>query len=95
MKTKALTTCLLLVLIVASVESVASAQGEPEEGDWFTRYRVEDLRTGQLMVEVDFATDENRSIAPIFGGSEMAIKFTVKVPTTSPNTLLKLKTTLP
>ena len=94
MKTKALATCLLLILTVASFWFVAPVQGDPEEGDWFTSYRIEDPRTGQLMVEVDFDTKENRSIAPVFGGSEILIKFTVNVPETSYYNILKLRTNL-
>jgi hypothetical protein len=94
MKTKALATCLLVILTVASFGVITPVQGDPEEGDWFTSYRIEDPRTGQLMVEVDFDTKENRSIAPVFGGSEILIKFTVNVPETSYYNILKLRTNL-
>jgi hypothetical protein len=94
MKTKALATCLLVILTLASFGVITPVQGDPEEGDWFTSYRIEDPRTGQLMVEVDFDTKENRSIAPVFGGSEILIKFTVNVPETSYYNILKLRTNL-
>ena len=94
MKTKVLAVNLLLVLIFASVGFIATTQGATGEGDWFTSYSVEDQGTGELMVEVDFEADLNRTLSPIFGGSELAITFTVDVPVTSPNTLLKLKTAL-
>ena len=94
MKTKALAICLFFVLIVSCFEFVASAQGKPEEGEWFTSYRIEDPRTGQLMVEVDFAADENRSIAPIVEGSEVVMKFTINIPPTLHVHLLKLQTNL-
>jgi len=94
MKTKAVATCILLVLIAASLGSVVSVQGAPREGDWFTRYRVEDLKTGQLMVERDFVINESKSMAPIFGGLELAVTFTVDVPFTSPSTILKMSTGL-
>jgi hypothetical protein len=93
MKPKVLTICLILILTVTSVGLFATVHGDPEEGDWFTSYQVEDAGTGELLVEVDFDTEENRTLAPIFGGSELAITFTVEVPASSPSTLLKLKTT--
>lgn len=94
MKTKVLAIYLLLVLTVASVGFIATAKGDPEEGEWFTSYQVEDPGTGELLVEVDFDADVNRTLSPIFGGSELAITFTVDVSVTSPSTLLKLKTTM-
>jgi hypothetical protein len=94
MKTKVLAVYLLSVLIFASVGFIATTQGDIGEGEWFTSYTVEDQGTGELMVEVDFEEDLNRTLSPIFGGSELAITFTVDVSVTSPNTLLKLKTAL-
>ena len=86
--------CLLVLLTVVSFGFVITAQGAAGEGDWITSYSVEDPGTGQLMLEVDFATGENRSISAIFPGAEVAITFTVNVPATSPTTILKLKTTM-
>ncbi|MGW8288774.1 MAG: hypothetical protein ACWGNP_00750 [Candidatus Bathyarchaeia archaeon] len=94
MKTKVLAIYLLLVLTFASVGFIATVEGATGEGEWFTNYTVEDEVTGELMVEVDFAADVNRTLSPIFGGSELAITFTVDVSVTSPSTLLKLKTAL-
>jgi hypothetical protein len=94
MKTKVLTICLILILTIACVELIASAQGAVGEGDWFTDYTVENAGTGELMVEVNFASDVNRTVAPIFGSSDLAVTFTVSIPASSPNTLLKLKTAM-
>jgi hypothetical protein len=94
MKTKVLTVCLILILTIACVELIASAQGAVGEGDWFTDYQVDDAGTGELLVEVNFADDVNRTVAPIFGGSDLAVTFTVNIPASSPNTLLKLKTAM-
>jgi len=94
MKIKVLPICLILVLTVASVGFIVTVQGDTEEGEWFTSYQVEDSGTGELLVEVDFAAEVNRTLSPIFGGSELAITFTVDVSSTSPITLLKLKTAM-
>ena len=94
MRTKVLVIYLLLILSVLSVGFVTTTQADVGEGEWFTSYSVEDPNTGELMVEVDFVAEENRTLAPIFGGSELEITFTVDVGVTSPNTLLKLKTAM-
>ncbi len=86
--------CLLVLLTVVSFGSIMTTQGAAGEGEWITNYKVEDPTTGQLMIEVDFDTGENRTISSIFAGSELAVTFTVDVPVTSPNTILKLKTTM-
>lgn len=94
MKTKVLAISLLVLLTVASFGFIAITQGAPGEGDWITNYQVEDPATGELKVEVNFDTGENQTISSIFPGSELAITFTVDVPVTSPNTILKLKTSM-
>jgi len=64
------------------------------EGEWITKYRVEDPSTGQLMLEVNFETGENKTISSIFAGTELKVTFTVNVRASSPTTLLKLKTSI-
>lgn len=93
MKTKVIATCLLLLLTI-SFGYIATSQAAAGEGDWITSYRVEDPETGQLMVEVDFATGENRSVSSIFGGAEVEVTFTITVAATAPTTMLRLKTSM-
>ncbi len=94
MRTKVLAICLLLVISFVSIGFVATTKADVGEGDWFVSYTVEDPNTGELMVDVDFEAEEERLLAPIFGGSELEITFTVDVGVTSPSTLLKLKTAM-
>jgi len=91
---KAIAICLLVLLTVVSFGSIITTQGAVGEGEWISSYTVENPSTNELMVEVDFDTGENRTLASIFAGSEIAITFTVDVPATSPSTILKLKTTM-
>lgn len=91
---KTIVICLLVLLIVVSFGSIMTTQGVPGEGEWITSYTVENPSTGELLVEVDFETEENRTLGSIFPGSEVAVTFTVDVPATSPSTILKLKTTM-
>jgi len=94
LRTKVFAICLLVLLTVVSFVSIMTTQGAAGEGEWITSYRVEDSKTGQLMVEVDFKTGENRTVSSIFPGSELKVTFTVDVTVTSPTTLLKLKTSM-
>jgi hypothetical protein len=94
MKTKVLAISLLVLLTVVSFGTIITAQGAAGEGEWITNYTVEDPTTGQLMVEVNFDTGENQTLSSIFAGSELAVTFTVDVSVTSPNTILKLTTSM-
>lgn len=93
MNSRVLATCLLLLLTM-SFGFIATTQAAPGEGDWVTSYRVSDPETGQLMVEVDFVTGENRTVSSIFGGAEIAVTFTITVAATAPTTMLRMKTNM-
>jgi hypothetical protein len=93
LRTRAFAICLLLLLTIVSFTSITSTQGVGQ-GEWITTYRVEDPKTGQLMLEVDFATGENRTISSIFAGAEVKVTFTVNVAMSASYAILKLKTGL-
>jgi hypothetical protein len=92
LRTKAFAICLLLLLTIVSFTSIMSTQGAGE-GEWITNYKVEDLKTEQLMLEVNFE-GENRTGASIFPGAEVKVTFTVDVGVNSPSTVLKLVATV-
>ena len=94
MKTKVIAICLLVLLTVVSFGAIMTTKADVGEGEWITSYSVKDTGTQELMLEVDFTTGENTTYAPIFAGSELAVTFTVDVPTSSPSTILKLKTAM-
>jgi hypothetical protein len=85
-----LTINLFLLVSVLSMTSV-SAQGT---GQWITNYTISDLKTGQILRQVDFATGQDTSNAPILAGVELNVTITVVISTTSPNTNLSLSTTM-
>ncbi len=66
------------------------AQGE---GFWITSYTVVNTETQQVLMEVDFATGKNTTYAPIIGGTEVTVTFTVNVFTTGSGNL-KLSTSM-
>jgi hypothetical protein len=92
-RTRAFAICLLLLLTIVSFTSIMSTQGVGG-GEWITNYKVEDPSTGQLMLEVNFETGENRTISSVFAGAELKMTFTVNVAMTASYAILKLKTSL-
>jgi hypothetical protein len=89
LRTRALAVCLILVLTIVSSTFITSTQGVGT-GEWITNYKVEDTKTGQLMLEADFPGGP-RTISPIYPGAELKVTFTVKIDVTSPTTLLNLR----
>ncbi|MCJ7714167.1 hypothetical protein MUO66_06890, partial [Candidatus Bathyarchaeota archaeon] len=63
-------------------------------GEWISKYKVEDLSSGQLMQEVDFANNVNIKYGSIFAGAEVNVTFTVELATTASFAKLNLRTNL-
>jgi len=91
MNTKKLAVCLLVLLATMSVINIAPAFAIGE-GDWITKYTVEDADTGQKLIEADFAiSDEPTILSPIISGQQLKVTFTVNVFTSGAGNL-KLST---
>ena len=91
MNTKKLVVCLLVLLATMSVINIAPAFAIGE-GDWITKYTVEDADTGQKLIEADFAiSDEPTILSPIISGQQLKVTFTVNVFTSGAGNL-KLST---
>ncbi len=94
MKSKQLAIILVLnlfLLLTILTTTPVKAQGS---GQWITNYTITDLRTGQILKQVDFTTGQNTSNAPILAGAELNVTLTIQVSTTSPNTNLQLLTNM-
>jgi len=63
-------------------------------GEWIVNYRVEDLETGQLILESAFETGEIIQYVPLFVGSELLVTITVDVALTATYANLRLATNL-
>jgi hypothetical protein len=63
-------------------------------GEWIADYRVEDLETGQLILESAFETGEIIQYGPLFAGSELLVTITVDVALTATYANLRLATNL-
>ena len=66
--------CLFLLFTVIFVTPVFGVS----EGEWITKYTVEDS-TGQLLMKVDFETGTNNTYSPILAGAELTVTFTVNI----------------
>jgi len=80
----------LFLLIVLSGPSVFCVG----EGEWITKYRVEDLKTGQVYMEYDFEAGNLIEYSSLFDGSELNVTFTVAVASTVSHVTLRLATNL-
>jgi hypothetical protein len=83
--------CLFLFLVVGSMMIPVHAVGE---GEWIVNYRVEDLKTGELILEGDFQTGEINEYNPLFPGSELLVTIEVDVALTADYANLRLTTVL-
>jgi hypothetical protein len=90
MRTKLFTmaVCLFLLLMVVFIAPTYGVG----EGEWITKYKVEDSKTGQLLMEVDFETRTNNTYSPILAGAELTVTFTVNVVVTGGD--LRLSTSM-
>lgn len=80
----------LFLLLIATSMTPAHGAGE---GEWIIKYRVEDLKTGQIILERNFQTGETSDYVPLIPGAELNVTFTVDVAVTAPNNL-KLTTSM-
>jgi hypothetical protein len=90
LRTKIFCLCLFLFL-VATVMTPVHGVGQ---GEWIVNYRVEDLETGQLILENDFQTGETSEYDSLFAGSELRVTITVDVAITATYANLTLSTNL-
>ena len=82
--------CLFLFLIATFMIPVHGIG----TGEWIVNYRVEDLETGQLILESAFETGEIIQYVPLFAGSELLVTITVDVGITATYANLRLATNL-
>ena len=86
----ALSLLVLLTILSFTIIGFTRAQGE---GQWIKSYTVSEAQTGKTLIEVDFQTGKNVQYAPLLGGVNIVVTFTVDVFTTGSGNL-KLITAL-
>ncbi|MDR0373151.1 MAG: hypothetical protein LBI79_06300 [Nitrososphaerota archaeon] len=71
-----LSVVLLLTTLTLSSMSFAQAAGE---GQWITDYKIEDISTGQILIQYTAATNQLTGSGAVLPGAEVKITFTVNV----------------
>ena len=94
MRIKLLAICLFLLLTAVSVTASITPAHSAGAGEWIIKYRVEDLKTGQLIMERDFQTGATSDFASIIEGAELKVTFTVNVGLSNPAATLKISTSM-
>ena len=92
MKTKTMAICLLVLLTLVSLTSISTTFAAVGEGDWITKYRVENLDTGQVIMERDFTTGSKSDFGSIVEGAELKVTVTVEIGLSNPAATLQIST---
>ncbi len=93
MKRKLSAIPLVTLFLLVTMLSMAPASAQVSS-QWITNYTITELKTGQILKQVDFTTGQNITNAPILAGAELNVTFTIKIATTSPNTNLQISTSM-
>lgn len=85
-KILALSLLLLLTTVYLTSASISTVKAAGE-GLWITAYKIEDANTGQVLMNVDFPTGVNTTLAPILPGASLKVTFTINVVTSGSGNL--------
>jgi hypothetical protein len=94
MKTKILAICVLMLIASISIVSVSNVFAIAGEGDWITKYRIEDATTGNLILSQDFTTGATSGNGQISNGAELKVTVTINIATSNPSSSLTLSTAM-
>ncbi|MCL2359967.1 hypothetical protein [Candidatus Bathycorpusculum sp.] len=78
MKKNALALSIIFLLSTLFLTSISFVQAAGE-GQWITDYKIEDISTGQILVQYSAATDQLTGSGAVLPGAEVKITFTVNV----------------
>lgn len=88
-------TSIFIMLIIFSFSQTNLIFGQTVgQGGWITKYRIENLGSGQLMQEVDYTANINRNYASIFAGAEVNVTLSIELTVTNPASKLTLRTNM-
>ena len=93
MKRKLSAIIIINLFLLVTVLSIAPTNAQ-SGAQWITNYTISDLKTGQILRQIDLVTGQNITNAPILAGAELNVTVTIQISTTSPNTNLKLSTNM-
>jgi hypothetical protein len=85
---------ILLTLTTIVVISMTPVQAAPGDGQWITKYRIEDATTGNLILSKDFTTGSTSGNGQISDGAQLTVTVTINVATSNPSSSLTLSTAM-
>jgi len=91
MKTKILAIGVFVLLASVYLMSISTTFAAVGEGEWITKYRVEDSKTGQLIMSKDFVTGATVD-GSIIEGAELTVTVTIEIGISNPSSTLQLST---
>lgn len=92
---KKIVASIFIFIIIISFSQINLIFGQTVgQGGWITKYRIEDLGSGQLMQEVDYTANINRIYSSIFAGAEVNVTLSIELTVTNPASKLTLRTNM-
>ncbi|HLN45652.1 MAG TPA: hypothetical protein VK209_08095 [Candidatus Sulfotelmatobacter sp.] len=94
MKTKIIALAVLVLFISVSIISISNTFALAGNGEWITKYQINDGTTGNLIYSKDFATGAVSGSPHISNLQELKVTVTINVATNNPSSSLTLSTGL-
>ncbi len=94
MKSKIIAVSILILLASACLITIANTYALTGQGDWITKYRIDDATTGNLILSKDFTTGSTSGSGQISNGAELKVTVTIDVGTNNPSSSLMLSTAM-
>jgi hypothetical protein len=69
----------IVVLLITSLSLTVIPYAQAASGGWITSYTIADADTGKTLVEYDYESDTNQTLAAVIPGESITITFTVNI----------------
>jgi hypothetical protein len=92
-----LASILLIVLLTTTtiyLTNILAANAATGQGDWITQYTITDAKTGNLILDKNFATNTVSGSGQISSGAELKVTVHITIPTNNPSSSLTLSTAM-
>jgi len=89
---------IILILLLSSTTIYLTtnlpANAAVGQGDWITKYTIQDATTGNLILDQNFETGTTSGNGQISNNAQLKVTVTIKIPTSNPSSSLTLSTSL-
>lgn len=94
MKTKILAVSVLVLIASISIICISNTFALTGDGEWITKYRIDDATTNNLIFSKDFVTGAVSGTGQISNGAELKVTVTIDIATNNPSSSLTLSTAM-